>query len=229
MTKVLIAAPARQKPEIFKEHEHSLDELIIPPGVDVDRFYVVNDCPEILPLIRCEYVICNTCDIYGDHRWSEQNMAKMHRLRQMTVQRALDGGYDYLFSVDTDLILQPRTLETLLQADKDIVSEIFYTDNWCNAWLYDQYSPPMPEWRAPGLYRCGMTGACMLVKRSVLEKGVDYRRIPNIQQALWGEDRHFSVRAACHNIDMWVDTHYPATHLYRAEDYQAYMVQKGSK
>ena len=44
MKRVLIAAPLRQKVEIFREYQKGLDNLIIPDGVSVDRFFVVNDC-----------------------------------------------------------------------------------------------------------------------------------------------------------------------------------------
>ena len=50
--KILIAAPLRQELHIFREYQRSLDELKIPEGVTVDRFFVVNDCPEVIPHIR---------------------------------------------------------------------------------------------------------------------------------------------------------------------------------
>ena len=78
-------------------------------------------------------------------------------------------------------------------------------------------------WKKPGLYRVGMTGALTLVKRRVFEAGVDYTRIPNIMRALRGEDRHFCVRAACAGFELWVDTHYQATHLYTRRLYEEYM------
>ena len=71
-----------------------------------------------------------------------------------------------------------------------------------------------------------MTGACTLVKRKVLEAGVNYSHIPNIRDALFGEDRHFCVRAAVHGFELWVDTHVPATHLYTETEYQKYMNTK---
>ena len=227
---VLIAAPLKQEPKIFREYQDALDRLVIPDGVTVDRFFVVNDCPEIIPEIRGDYVVMDTGDIYrkasNDHVWTDENLSKMPALRNRTVRAALAGGYDYLFSVDTDLVLQPETLQTLLEADKDIVSEIFHTNGWFNAWLYDQYSAMPEEWAAPGLYRCGMTGACTLIKADVLRRGVDYSPIPNIRNALWGEDRWFCIRAACLGFELWVDTHYPAEHLFTEEHYQQYMRRK---
>ena len=158
-------------------------------------------------------------------------MLKMGTLRNMTIREMLEGGYDYWFSVDTDIVMDPWTLYHLIQADKDIVSEIFWTqapngNYWCNAWMTDQYSTPREEWHKPGLYQVGMTGACTLVKRRVFEAGVDYSQIPNIKTALRGEDRHFCVRAACAGFEMWIDTHAPATHLYTRKVYEQYMKDK---
>ena len=74
-----------------------------------------------------------------------------------------------------------------------------------------------------------MTGALTLVKRRVFEAGVDYSRIPKINTALRGEDRHFCVRAACAGFGLWVDTHAPATHLYTRKLYDEYMKSKAGK
>ena len=228
MKKILITAPLRQDVKIFQEYQKGLDALEIPVGFCVRRFFVVNDCEEVIPYIRnAEYIRMDTGDEYrktGDnHEWTLELMAKMSGLRNRTIEEMLDGGYDYWFSVDTDLVLDPWTLYRLIEADKDIVSEIFWTQHWCNAWERDQYSPPREEWRKPGLYKVGMTGACTLVKRKVFEAGVDYTQIPNIYKALRGEDRHFCVRAACAGFEMWVDTHCPATHLYTETEYQRFM------
>ena len=228
MKKILITAPLRQDVKIFQEYQKGLDALEIPVGFCVRRFFVVNDCEEVIPYIRnAEYIRMDTGDEYrktGDnHEWTLELMAKMSGLRNRTIEEMLDGGYDYWFSVDTDLVLDPWTLYRLIEADKDIVSEIFWTQHWCNAWERDQYSPPREEWRKPGLYKVGMTGACTLVKRKVFEAGVDYTQIPNIYKALRGEDRHFCVRAACAGFEMWVDTHCPATHLYTEEEYKKFM------
>ena len=227
MKKILITAPLRQDADIFEAYQTGLDRLEVPEGFEVSRFFVVNDCAEVIPLIRnAKYVTADTGDEYRKtsetHEWTLELMAKMSGLRNRTIAEALDGGFDYWFSVDTDLVLDPRTLRQLLEADMDIVSEIFWTQHWCNAWEHDQYSPPLERWRKPGLYRVGMTGACTLVKRRVFEAGVDYTQIPNIWKALRGEDRHFCVRAACAGFEMWVDTHVPATHLYTRAEYERF-------
>lgn len=223
--KVLIAAPLRQEIKIFREYQAGLDRLIIPEGVTVDRYFVVNDCPEVIPEIRgADYDVLDTGDRFqksnNEHLWTRENLEKMPALRNMTVRRALEGGYDYLFSVDTDIVLHQETLVRLLEADKDIISELFWTNGWCNAWMYDQSSGMKAEWVRPGLYQVGMTGACTLMNTKVFMAGVDFTPIPNIRKALWGEDRWFCIRAAVLGFEMWIDTHCPPWHLYSEKEYQ---------
>ena len=233
MKKILVTAPLRQDTDIFQAYQEGLDALEVPEGYEVGRYFVVNNCNEVIPFIHgAKYMVMDTGEEYektgNDHLWTLDNMWKMGELRNETIREALDGGYDYWLSVDTDIVLDPWTLYRLLEADKDIVSEIFWTQApngryWCNAWLVDQASGMPEEWRKPGLYRVGMTGALTMVKRKVFKAGVSYARIPNIHSALRGEDRHFCVRAACAGFEMWVDTHCPATHLYTRKLYEEYM------
>lgn len=224
--RVLIATPLRQDRHIFCEYQNSLLGLQLPDGVTADIFYVVNDCPGLIPDLKGKWVEINTNDVYrkadGTHYWSDTNLKKMSILRNRCIQEALEGGYDFLFFVDSDLVLHPDTLRILLDADKDIISELFWTNGWCNAWLYDQSNGMNPKWSEPGVYEVGMTGACMLVSRRVFEAGVDYSPIPNIRY-LHGEDRWFCIRAVCHGFTLWTDSHLPPYHLYNEKEYQEYI------
>ena len=226
MKKVLIAAPLRQQPKIFREYQKGLDNLIIPDGVNVDRFFVVNDCDEIIPEIRdAEYVVNNSKDVtmYQNHIWTDDLVNKMAYMRNLTIRKALEDGYDYLLSVDTDLVLEPHTLEVLMNTGKDIVAGLFWTNGWSNAWKYDQARGYDPHWAQPGLYKVGMSGALILISRKVLEAGVDYTPIPVIRKALFGEDRHFCIRAGCAGFQIWGDSHCLPVHLYKEQDYQKFM------
>ena len=157
--KVLIAAPLRQSVEIFREYQDSLDRLELPDGVTADRFFVVNDCPAVIPEIRnADYIVNDSANVtmYQNHLWTNDLVSKMSIMRNQTIQRALDGGYDYLLSADTDLVLHPETLKVLIGSGKDIVAELFWTNGWSNAWMYDQAEEnKRPEWRIPGLYENG--------------------------------------------------------------------------
>ena len=188
MKKILITAPLRQDVDIFEAYQDSLDRLEVPEGFTVDRFFFFFFCDEVIPHIRNARIeVTETGEAYekthNDHLWTLDLMWKMGELRNRTIREMLDGGYDYWLSVDTDIVLDPWTLYHLLNADKDIVSEIFWTQApngkyWCNAWMYDQSFGMPEEWHKPGLYQVGMTGALTLVKRKVFEAGVSYEKIP---------------------------------------------------
>ena len=226
MTKVLIAAPLRQEPKIFTEYQKGLDNLILPEGVTADRYFVVNDCDEVIPYIRdAAYdVVNNGAMQYREHLWTGELVSNMAVYRNMTIRKALEGGYDYLFSVDTDLVLEEHTLQQLLADDKDCVAGLFWTNGWSNAWMYDQVTGNnLPEWQEPGLFQVGGTGALFLIKRKVLEAGVDYTPIPNLRKAVFGEDRHFCIRAVCNGFEIWADNHCQPVHLYRNKHYDDFI------
>ena len=226
MKRVLIAAPLRQEPKIFEEYQKGLDALIIPDGVRADRYFVVNDCDEVIPYIRgAEYdVVNNNAMVYQNHLWTGELVGNMAVYRNMTIRRTLEGGYDYLLSVDTDLVLEEHTLAQLIADDKDCVAGMFWTNGWSNCWMYDQVSENnLPEWKVPGLYPVGGTGALFLIKRKVMEAGVDYTPIPNLRKAVFGEDRHFCIRAVCHGFELWADNRCQPVHLYRNKQYDDYM------
>jgi len=240
MKRILLCAPLKRDPKIFNEYQDALDELIIPDGFSMDRFFVVNDCPEVIPHIRnASYVTYDSLpneEQIQDHIWSGDTIWRMCNMRNITIQYMLRGGYDYWFSVDTDEILNPHTLEYLLAANKDIVSEVLWTESppghqWCNAWMYDDgdVNGMWPVWIKPGLYQVGGTGGLILAKRRVFEAGVGYARIPNIRKALRGEDRFFCVRAACAGFDIWMDTNVPAIHLFGEKEFESYMKLKEAK
>lgn len=224
--RVLIAAPLRQSPEIFREYQKGLDELIIPKGVTVDRYFVVNDCPEVIPEIHgAEWDEINSENVtmYQNHLWTGELVGNMSVYRNLTIKKALDGKYDFLLSVDTDLVLEPHTLEVFLKAKKDIIAGLFWTNGWSNAWMYDQAEGYDSTWEKPGTYQVGGTGALILISRKVLRAGVDYTPIPCLRKAVFGEDRHFCIRAMCHGFEIWADSHCLPVHLYTKKHYDAFM------
>ena len=94
--------------------------------------------------------------------------------------------------------------------------------------MYDQAEEnKRPEWRIPGLYEIGGSGALILISRRVLERGVDYTPIPNLRKAVFGEDRHFCIRAVCNGFSIWLDNHAQPFHLYDAKAIQDYKAHKG--
>lgn len=177
------------------------------------------------------------------HHWNDNLIWKVANFKNEIIHKAIQEGYDYLFFVDSDIVLHPYTLQQLMQAEKAVISEIFWT-RWTKeatvalpqVWVSDQYTlyarqkdevltqeeAQRRTWtfieklKVPGVYEVGGLGALTLIRRDALVKGVHFGEIKNL--SFTGEDRHFCVRAHALGIDLHVDTHYPAYHIYRPED-----------
>lgn len=176
------------------------------------------------------------------HYWNDELVWKVAQFKDSFIQRALSLEFDALLLIDSDLLLHPQTLAQLYHSEAEIVSEIFWT-RWQpdsipqpQVWLrdeYDQWAQQRGEqldakekavrtWsffnilKSPGLYKVGGLGACTMIRRSALERGVCFKPIYNL--SFWGEDRHFCIRAAALGLELYVDTHYPAYHIYRLSD-----------
>jgi hypothetical protein len=172
------------------------------------------------------------------HYWNNSLVMRVAKLKNEIINYAIEENYDYLFLIDSDLVVDPNLINHLISQGKDIISEIFWTA-WQpgtiplpNVWMYDSYEMAHPaleenERRAeqakflnqlyiPGVYEVGGLGACTLISVLVLKKGLNFSPIKNI--SFWGEDRWFCIRASALGIDLYVDTQYPANHMYRESD-----------
>ncbi|WP_282154912.1 methyltransferase domain-containing protein [Cytobacillus gottheilii] len=256
MKKVLLASPVCQKPQILNEFLQSLIELNM---VDIQPFFLFVDdnhniqSSQILHDFTAENkhsMIYRSnsasepfmCDEIT-HYWQDHHIWKVAGYKNMMIKSALENDFDYLFLIDSDLVLHPQTLQQLLSANKDIISEVFWT-KWKpylpempQVWLRDEYELTkiqakfltenekkiqehrfISQLHQPGIYEVGGLGACTLISRDALLKGASFAEISNL--SYWGEDRHFCIRAAALGIPLFVDTHFPAYHIYREEDLQ---------
>ncbi|SDE46906.1 Tetratricopeptide repeat-containing protein [Paenibacillus sp. UNCCL117] len=176
------------------------------------------------------------------HYWKESQVWKVAALKDELIGYAREGKYEHIFLIDSDLVLHPSTLMRLVETDKDIVSCIYWTQwepdtmEMPQVWLQDEYTQHRLErkeiiesaekqrrvkqfyaqLRIPGLYEVGGLGACTLVSSRALEAGVSFKEIKNV--SFWGEDRHFCIRAQALGFDLYVDTVFPAYHIYRSAD-----------
>lgn len=244
MTRILLAIPLRQKPHIFVEFQKSIDNLIIPEGCILDRFYIVNNCPEIKDYITSGMVQeHNFVNVQEEaHVWKSRAIENMIDMRNHCFSMAYQNNYDYVFSVDSDLVLDPRTLQHLLNYHTDIIGEAFWTNSkiglWYNAGLYNIYTmdptttdlnrKAIIQHQKPGVYQVGMTGACVLISKRVWEAGVNYNEVPYQWCAPQSEDRNFCMRAAVAGFPIYIDTTMTPTHLFDDDHYNAYMERIGS-
>ncbi|MFZ5647341.1 MAG: glycosyltransferase [Bacillota bacterium] len=252
MKKILIASPVKQKTEILKEFLWSLEQLD-KKGLTVNYAFIDDneggsvllrefasgrDNVTVLPGNSPDPYICTE----NTHHWQENLIWKVAGYKDRFIQLAGEGGFDFLFLVDSDLVLHPKTLVHLADLGKDIVSEVYWT-RWepdmiplPQVWAGDQYrlhhkrrgehlddneigrrqAEFLEMLRKPGTYRVGGLGACTLISRKAISMGISFSEIYNLD--LIGEDRHFCVRAAALGLNLYADTHYPPYHIYRESE-----------
>ncbi len=253
--RILVGSPIRQKPAILKEFLLSLLELEKSSFICDYYFVDDNDVEESRQLLQdfakeqgqsCflepvgqinDVFVCDAIT----HRWNDELMCKLGEFKDRMIRYAVEKGYDYLFLIDSDLVLHPKTIEQLILTNKPIISEIFWTSWQPNypplpqVWISDQYNlferkgnenltkeeivqrqqTFLDRLKRPGVYEVGGLGACTLISKETLKKGMSFSKIKNV--TFWGEDRHFCIRAVALGVPLFVDTHYPAYHIYRDE------------
>jgi GT2 family glycosyltransferase len=252
--RVLVGSPVYQKPEILDAFLKSLKNLN-KDTISIDYMFVDDNIDENSSKLLAEFereeskvvvIHGEKQDVYvcndDTHYWDDDLMLKVATYKNCIINYAIDEHYDYMFFVDSDLILHPNLIEHLKTTNKDIISEIFWTQ-WHNdsplepnVWLFDEYdlvpkklgekltekemdiryNQFLNHLKIPGVYEVGGLGACTLISRDALIAGVSFQPIKNL--TIPGEDRFFCIRAAVLGIDLFVDTHYPAYHIYREKN-----------
>lgn len=167
------------------------------------------------------------------HGW---NIAAFHRLareKQRLLELAVAERYDYVFLVDSDLLLAPSTLQSLLDANAPIASAVFWT-RWTPAdrplpqvWQQHPYGFDAAGWTEQSFLaalrdhqrvRVRGLGACTLISVDALRAGCGFWPLLGDLPAdgMWqGEDRHFCVRAERLHVPMVADAWPEVWHCYR--------------
>lgn len=256
--KVLVGSPVRQKPAILRnfldslkrseEKTYSLDFLFVDDN-DIEESHKILQNFAQEQGLKCSIYFAPTssanikyiCD-ETTHHWNDAIIHKVTAFKDKIIEFAKDKEYDYLLLIDSDTLLHPKTIDQLIQDNKDIVCNILWT-SWSpnsipqpNVWVanqYDQFEKEeneiltqqeitkrfyafLAKLRNPGLYEIGGFGGCSLLSKAALKKGVCFKRIQNID--IWGEDRYFCIRAQALGFSLFVDTNYPAYHIFREKD-----------
>lgn len=257
MKKLLVGSPVRQKHQILSEFLQGLDEAdkngfsvsyyFVDDNVDEKSTELLHDFAQSHEAIIKKGSQLTDLDRFSrytsdevTHIWDSTSIRKIAYFKDTIIEYALDHNYDYLFFLDSDIVVDHRTLQQLASRNVEIISNVFWTQwkpNWqlepqcfwmpaLNRQSKSPFSPPISaeearqlqrnffaKMRIPGMYKVDGLGACTLISRSALQKGVRFKEIPNL--SLLGEDRHFCVRAGAAGIDLYFDTVYPVYHIYR--------------
>lgn len=256
--KILVGSVVRKRAEVLRAFLESLLWQEKPQGRPLELSYAfVSDYPQedVGEQLLKEFVkraggtvlVPKTrppADDFSDasdvtHQWTKSAMARVGEHKNRLLQLTLEGGYDALWLLDSDLILDRTVLASLLACQRAVVSAVYWT-RWHNdpkihagpqVWLRPPYvldlGPHYPEHEFRkqlaedrDLVRVAGLGACTLIQRSVIEKGVGFSRPPAFPTGgLWdGEDRYFCEWARRLHVDLWADAWPDIFHVYHPSD-----------
>ncbi len=258
MKRILIASPIKQNHQILKQFLIGLEELNL-DELSVEYYFVDDNTDHKSSSILADFVkkhrkvILKKTEQFNlqdnqaykcnehTHFWKKSLIERIIIFKNAMIKYAKDENFDYLFLVDSDIVMNPNTINHLISRKVDIVSNIFWTI-WKTGgtlspqvWLQDENASYIRDWdqemtvqergqatknfinklKVPGLYKVGGLGACTLISKKAIKSGVDFSLIDNV--SFWGEDRHFCIRARVLGLGLYVDTVYPAYHIYRKQ------------
>jgi len=149
----------------------------------------------------------------------------VEQVRNLIVHYTIRNDYDYLFSVDSDIILPKDSLKKMIEHDKDMVTGI-YIQRIPGTHTIEVYGVPEEGGmthipydmiKGQGLVEVAGCGfGCVLIKRQVLD-GVEYPYFV-YQSALdhsdtVSEDVYFCMRVRDKGFKVWVDTSILCDHI----------------
>lgn len=233
---------------LIKNREWCLKEFLIGLGKQtryydpklISFFFIVNDsldnslkilnewkekCQEFYGPIEIKEINFNNTD-NKEHHWGDAKLRNMAYMRDLCLQKL--KVTDYLFMLDSDIFLEKAdTLMHLVALQREVVYEVFWAGwengvkKWPQVWQsggYELTQEFLQMLKNPGVYEVGLGGACTLFYKSVLEKGLNYKRVKNLPTAMRGEDRDCSIRMEVLNIKQWADTYKTPIHMERSEE-----------
>ncbi len=164
--RILLGSPVRQNPAILKEFLSSLERLE-QSAYTLDYFFVDDNLNEESSLQLSQFAQRhpNRCRIFSPeftqeglnqkplnywcddktHYWDTEVIWKVAAFKDKMISAAIARRYDYLFLIDSDLLMHPKTIDKLISDNKEIVSTIFWT-RWFpskplrpQVWLSDHF------------------------------------------------------------------------------------------
>lgn len=255
MINILVAAPINNRAWILPQFLESIKALTIPNDCEFSYLFLENDSTDdslaILKEVTANWERCsiieatNQLPIYdrtgpGGHAM----YTRMAHLRNAIRFSAVKGEYDYLFSCDSDIMLQPDTIVRLLKHKLDFVaatisnsgSHIFSAINalgFVEASGRGPYTDP-PMWHrlvpeAKGVKQVGGTGAVFLASKAILKANTYLYEVlkdskyyhPQILP-VYGEDYAFAMCCGDRGWSQHIDMGLRAWHCYTKELLEIY-------
>ncbi|MEN6461046.1 MAG: hypothetical protein ABFC94_06740 [Syntrophomonas sp.] len=223
VNKIMIGCPVRNRAWILPEYLKYLENLDYPAQY-IQFCFVINNCTDATPEILTEFanrhpgqvtLINKNRELITGHKRGNYDLGRLAELRNILLTSFLQSGCEYLFSVDSDILIPAQVLTQLIEDDCDIVSALV-----CNGYevndigLYNILNYREGCWEhirgfpRDRVFKVDCTGAVCLIKRNVIEKhGVRY------SAAYGAEDIGFCVHANAKGLGIWCDGRIECQHV----------------
>lgn len=152
---------------------------------------------------------------------------RVDQVRNLIADYTVKGNYDYVLTVDSDMVLPSNTLTSLLDRNKGIVSGVYLKKELDKKipemyggevvdengqtdynWIISQHGNVVP------IYTCGF--GCVLIKREVLEKigypWFEYHTSYEFKDSI-SEDTDFCLKALDKGYKIYLDTNVLCEHI----------------
>ncbi len=234
LPKILIGSPVRNRARWLPYYLDHLTKLDYPKEL-IEYCFVVNDSVDESLRILQQFVADRPGQVWTwnlgqneDDRddpvyRAQEILAGLALLRNLLLDTAKASGADFLFSVDSDIMVPPDSLKKLVQNDKDICSALIYNDYHVNPEELELGRFPNIMFKDDSgsichyinypenqLFEVDVTGAVYLIKRPVF----DAVRYGYHDQ---GEDIAFCEDAQRKGFKLWCDSRIFCQHIMTEE------------
>ncbi len=225
MWKVMIGCPVRNRAWILPEYLQCLEGINYPRD-RMQYCFIINDCMDETEAILENFaqshpeavrlVIQNSYQ--QGYRRGEYSFRRLAQLRNLLLDEFLHSDCDYLFSVDSDVLVSPHILTDLINDNCDIVSCLvcnghevgdvsLYNVLYRNQQGHYLHMKNIPR---TGIFRVDCTGAAYLIKRKVISQhGIKYSDIYG------AEDIGFCEHASRKGLEIYCDGRMECSHIMR--------------
>ncbi len=225
MLKVMIGCPLRDRAWVLPRYLNCLEKLD-KRQCQVQYNFIINDCSDHSPRIMAEFarrqpglvrLIEKNYNSPGGYRRGQYNFGRLAQLRNLLLEAFLESECDYLFSVDSDILVPAGALTQLLADDCDLVSALVCNGHEVgDSGIYnilergsDGSYMHLRDFPRDRVFPVDCTGAAYLIKRAVIAAGVRY------SDRRGGEDIAFCEDAASRGFNIFCDGRVECLHLMR--------------
>ena len=231
---IMIGSPIRNREKILNEYLESIYNIDYPKE-SIHLYWIINNSnSEVKNIIKnfkeknehlyasIGYSIVNTDCAVKDINCCRLGFDQIKfydtvsDLRNRMRSHFLQSGADFLFSIDSDVLVTPDSLRKLISHNKDCVAGLVKNNPFKNDFNYLSFNKELKRFyrkintESCGIIKVDLTGAAVLLSRDILSRCFYY-------VGKSGSDEGFALEAMNNGFEMFVDCDLRFQHVYDVE------------